>query len=137
MAVPNISFQHQITMGLVITRGHHDTTDSRETIFLGSLQLFHARTICSRYGVVVGCVDSNAFPALAERYCSTICAAFFAFGAGSGFHGGSFPSPPYSFNYTDNWLCHRGTYSVPVFFRLPQSVQLSCAGIDFRHCDFY
>ena len=113
-------YSHFIRMAnyndLVITRGHHDTTDSRETIFLGSLQLFHARTICSRYGVVVGCVDSNAFPALAERYCSTICAAFFAFGAGSGFHGGSFPSPPYSFNYTDNWLCHRGTYSVPVFF---------------------
>ena len=71
-------YSHFIRMAnyndLVITRGHHDTTDSRETIFLGSLQLFHARTICSRYGVVVGCVDSNAFPALAERYCSTICA---------------------------------------------------------------
>ena len=41
------------------------------------------------------------------------------------------------FNYTDNRLCNRESYGVSFFSATPQSVQLSCAGIDFRNCDFY
>ena len=90
------SFEWQIKMSLVIKRGNHDTTDSREKIFLGSVQLFHSRTICSRHGVVVGRVDSDTLSALAQCDCIAVCAAFLTAGTRSGFHGGSFPSSSYS-----------------------------------------
>ena len=113
------------------------TTDSRETIFWGAYSFSTLRTICSRYGRCRGLCGLNAFPALADAIALLSALPSLPLAPVAGSMADRFHRHHILFNYTDNRLCHRGTYSVPVFFRLPQSVQLSCAGIDFRHCDFY